>query len=437
MVFLLADIVQIIFSVLFFIMFFHIFMDFKDKSKKYYFILKLIVTIVFLVNTLFNIILSDFLILFVCIIFVVIIFESNGVYKLFVFMLMSVIAYSVEIILRMAFNIITGYEYTYLADTYFYLYDIYIDSSHLLLVAAFYYIHFKLLKKDRISFNNNILTMLVSIILFVIIMITLIYSNYYFNKVKYVRAELGSMFTMFTLVVCVFLIMSIFLINQLRNSQRIKDSKNQLLRDALRSQSDYYIHMDESNQELKKIKHDMNNHLCTLEELIDQKKYNDVTNNLDTLRNRIDTINNVFETGNKIFDAILNDKMKLAKKNNISINFIGKVPKGEFIEYLDLCTICANSLDNAIEYIIREDSDNRIIEIESEDDINYWSYKIKNILNSSLEIKNNKFESSKKDKKNHGFGISNIKEAVSNNSGSIDINAEGGTYSLNVVISKT
>lgn len=204
--------------------------------------------------------------------------------------------------------------------------------------------------------------------------------------------------------------------------------------------ADYYMQMSKLNENniknlldhfesyklaqenTRKIRHDIKNHLACIKILSDQKKLDEIQNYIESLNEEMHKISDGIQVGNSIVDAILNEKTYLAQKEKIIIEVDGRIVKLDNINPMDWCVIFSNAIDNAIEASRKLPCDlKRKILIKIKTDRNHLLISIENLCISEIVIVNNKIKSKKKDKRYHGFGIENIKSSVRKYNGDIDI----------------
>lgn len=181
---------------------------------------------------------------------------------------------------------------------------------------------------------------------------------------------------------------------------------------ALEVQKEYYENLKNNNLDLRRFKHDYQNHLFTLNELINSKKYDELESYISTIDKEVSFPVQKFNTGNDIADAIISDKINSAKSVNATI--IVKTDINTFLSKLsayDTCTIIANILDNAIEAVsVLPDGINREISISFKNSSNYLLISSSNptLFKRSKSLKAF-ITTEKHDKKNHGLGLLNVK----------------------------
>lgn len=196
----------------------------------------------------------------------------------------------------------------------------------------------------------------------------------------------------------------------------------------LNLQISHYEELEQKNLDLRKFRHDLQGHIICLYRLIDEHKIQEALEYIDKIQFNISKNTSAKITGNDVIDAIINDKIKLAKINNISLQITGLLPQQLEIDNFSLCIIFLNALDNAIEACMRI-KENRYIIVK----IGYYnSFLHLSIENSTAYIKN--YETLKLDKTNHGFGLNNIKQAVDSLNGSCTIHHSDNVFTIDVMI---
>ena len=114
------------------------------------------------------------------------------------------------------------------------------------------------------------------------------------------------------------------------------------------AQAKHFEKVRESDLEMRRLRHDMNNHIICMNELYKGEKYGELGEYLKQLTNTVTEIQAPIRTGNEIVDAIISEKVEEAESFQIKIQVDGDF-KGVTISAMDLCTVFSNLLDNAIE----------------------------------------------------------------------------------------
>ncbi len=205
-----------------------------------------------------------------------------------------------------------------------------------------------------------------------------------------------------------------------RNQNKYFNSVTKINEDLLNAQLNHYEAIKQSNFELRRIKHDMKNHLLVIKELAATGKASEVSSYADELLGEIAASETFYRTGNEIVDAIISDKKAKAGKRGINLEVTGNIVGCE-INPVDLCTIIANLLDNAIEavsklYGLNTSEKHNAITLDFKKNANFVLITETNYAIARMREENNRIISSKGGS-DHGFGIYNIKNAVYRNGG--------------------
>lgn len=212
-------------------------------------------------------------------------------------------------------------------------------------------------------------------------------------------------------------------------------SKNNVLQNEInlyqqqsKLQYKYYDNLERKYQGSRKLAHDIRNHLNTIEELYKINDIESAKHYTDDIHKMLNELNQKYYTSNRVLNIILNDKFDMVKERDINIECrIGDVNL-EFIRDIDITTIFANLLDNAIEAT----KDKGYIKL----DINKFNellvINISNSISCKPIQKNKKLKSTKE---NHqGLGIENIRKSLKKYDGTMLIDFTESEFKVNIII---
>lgn len=187
----------------------------------------------------------------------------------------------------------------------------------------------------------------------------------------------------------------------------------------------YYETMEQQQFEIRRLRHDLSNHLQILLALPGQQKDDYLKGLLENPSfGRILTW-----CGDATFNAVLTVKEELMRQNGI--RFVAKVdiPDELPFEKADLCAILANALDNAVEGCLELAEDLREIHLNAADGKGVLAVSITNPCKNAA---NHPFfpKTTKKDAKNHGLGLRSIQETVKKYDGNMEIEQKEGNFHL-------
>lgn len=187
------------------------------------------------------------------------------------------------------------------------------------------------------------------------------------------------------------------------------ERKEEIFSQQIKAQSK---HLDEiliTQKEIKKLRHDLTNHIISIQAFFEKKDYAAGIEYITTMKGLTQFVDTGIETGNIALDAILNTKKSIALSKGINFTTNIQIPENIFVDAIDICIIFGNALDNCIEACERSaiPVKNISVSIIYEDDSI-----ICKIINTASKGKNKFLQTVKKDEINHGFGISNIESAL-------------------------
>lgn len=266
--------------------------------------------------------------------------------------------------------------------------------------------------------------------LYVLILVALLLSGEMFGciPIDFERVKIRNNIINFSavLIVPIFMVLIIYLLFNCISKQYFENI-SLLMEKQVEQQVEHYKKINKLTDDLREFRHDYKNHMICLQSLLNNKQYDEALSYVKSITNQEILDSNKIFSGNQIADAILTDKNELAQKNNCKIIFDGSV--SDEISVSNLCTILSNALDNSIEACSKIDSDEtQIIDVKC-----VASELIQIIRISNPNLDNNAVtETSKADRKNHGFGLSNIRRTVERMDGQMIISSQYPTFVLEI-----
>ncbi len=218
-------------------------------------------------------------------------------------------------------------------------------------------------------------------------------------------------------------IVNIILISIFTNSIKSEKDKAEaeFVNEKLDMQYKYYLMVKESQEKMKQVYHDMNNHMSNIKSLKNSSE--DVDKYIDNIEDEVKSTKNIYNTGNVLLDIIFHEKSKACMENNIDFKIGIDFSKCEFVEMIDISSIFSNLIDNAIEACNKIDDNNieKYITLKSTFIKGHYVIICENSKNNKIVLKNNKIFTSKKDKFFHGIGIESIKSSIKKYDGELKI----------------
>lgn len=190
-------------------------------------------------------------------------------------------------------------------------------------------------------------------------------------------------------------------------------------------------HIDEilvMQKQIKKFRHDSSHHFTALKYFFANNQNQDGLSYIEKINSDLENTE-IVDTGNTAFDAIISTKKALAESKNIEFTIQIQIPEKLKVDAVDLCVIFGNSLDNAIEACEKLENQ-RMINVSAIYDDCQLICKITN----TAAFSTTDLQTTKDDKENHGFGLENIKQALSKYNHVLKIDQSDNNFVLSFVI---
>lgn len=142
----------------------------------------------------------------------------------------------------------------------------------------------------------------------------------------------------------------------------------------------------------------------------------------------------IVKTGNKVLDTILTEKSLYCSKNGIRLSVVADAEAIGFMSDIDVYSLFANLLDNAIEAVSALDEQKRMIELTVRRVNGFLSVHAENCYEGELSMKNGLPLTTKDDKNRHGFGTLSIRHTAKKYGGDVAVTAEDGIFSVDIIV---
>jgi len=166
-------------------------------------------------------------------------------------------------------------------------------------------------------------------------------------------------------------------------------------------------------------------------------KYGDkiASDDLTKLKESVNIYDKQFHTGSEVLDTILYSKSLTCNSLGIRLTCLADGTCVHFLKSSERYYLFSNILDNAIEAVENlPDSEKRIISLNvyKEDDMVH--IESSNYFSGARNVKDGFFETTKKDSKNHGYGLRSIKMLTEEHNGTLDVNIKEDMFYLTILI---
>lgn len=184
-----------------------------------------------------------------------------------------------------------------------------------------------------------------------------------------------------------------------------------------------YKELEEKYQISRKIVHDVKNHMQMLDSLYQQGEFETAKRYRQDINGMLRTLERVRYTEHPMLNLLLNAKLNQEELNGVSLKVrIGDADLG-FLRDIDVTTIFANLLDNALEALSTAE-DPRFLSLELE---HLRGYIV-------IRLENSRGTQKKKPARHMGLGLKNVKNALSFYGGTMTVIKEEKSFRINILI---
>lgn len=324
----------------------------------------------------------------------------------------------------------------------------FVSFTHNILTSFFDFIILYILLKriiNYLSFKNKTLTWFHSIHLLLpclsgygLALIFYLIQEIQINNTTYYLPNIVSRFyyLILPLICCLFLFsipISAYTFKKMIESEEYKN-KNILIKQQFEMQLTHIKNIDSIYLGIRKVVHDMNNHISCLKNLADTNNWEEMKKYLYKISNTVSKLDFKIKTGNPICDAIINEKYNISQTEGINFQCEFLIPQNTSLDSIDLCVLLSNVLDNSIDACKKINNNHKFISIKSYVKGLYLIIEIINSSSEKLLYNGDKIITSKSDNLNHGVGLSNINDVVNKYNGALDMIEEINQVTLSIML---
>lgn len=210
-----------------------------------------------------------------------------------------------------------------------------------------------------------------------------------------------------------------------------KEYENEMYVKELKYKEDYYQEVEEANQYVLKLKHDLKNRLNALYDLVLTGEKAAVLEELNRTNKEIELVESRIYSDNPAANSVMKIKIGKAKEKGIEMDIQIQIPKKISLDYGDIGVLYGNLLDNAIEACVRSEIEKPFIRLKSR----YQEGKLLLLINNSKDLVQNKdLTTTKENKRNHGKGILSVRKVVEKYNGTITFTDKGDEFEVCAIL---
>lgn len=228
-------------------------------------------------------------------------------------------------------------------------------------------------------------------------------------------------------------ILTVTVIFQSLKNRQEEEKRNRLLLEQTEEVKRHIAEVERLYSDIRSLKHDMGNHLLTLEQLYLRKEWEQAGEYLRQMKEQINEAVPGIQSGHPVTDVILSERKKEAEEKGIDFQCAFHYPEGSGINAFDLSILLNNAIANALEGA--QASASPSIQILSYRKKNAYLLEISNSFAGEILFnEENGLPLSSKKAPGHGLGLANIQKVAQKYCGDIDITLEENRFTLDILL---
>ena len=204
------------------------------------------------------------------------------------------------------------------------------------------------------------------------------------------------------------------------------------LKYARQLEEQHFKQIEEKRYEVAKIRHDINNQLASIKNMVHSRHIEQAEELIGELENTVRNTQEYRYCSIPVVNAVISEKNKEAEKYGIQLVTKIDIPDSAGITQHHLCSAFANMIDNAIRAergFTEKDSDKKIINVDAVSDSVSVYITVRNYV-SGVEI------SREDDSSLHGYGQQILGDIAQIYSGRFEKSEKNGEYTCTLILGK-
>lgn len=225
-----------------------------------------------------------------------------------------------------------------------------------------------------------------------------------------------------------------FMVFLLAASRQKNTEKQKWNETYLETQAKYYEYLIKREEETKKFRHDMRNHMRAIYDLAGQEGKEELRGYVERICGKFEMPESALTVGNATADAVINRFAEMFSQKKTDFFVSGHLPSDCFVDAFDLCTIFSNILENAMEASEKCAEEFRKIKLQIRYDKDMIFILAENYFAEEIQHKAGVLKTTKGEKAGHGYGIQNVIKSAKNNTGTVEYIQNGDCFQIFIVL---
>ena len=210
--------------------------------------------------------------------------------------------------------------------------------------------------------------------------------------------------------------------------------RQELENENMKLRQSYYEELERNQLAIRKLRHDMNNHLGVIGSFMETGEYEKAMDYFKKLQVAAAAGSRKF-CENGLVNAVINAKYNLAEKLEIPCFINMELKKIYDMDDVSLCTIFANLLDNALEAASGiPEKEKRRLSLKARLVSDALCIEVENTFAGEVKEAKGRLVTTKEKVEGHGYGLRSVQDVVELYGGHIQISHEDGIFRVTIWI---
>ncbi len=209
----------------------------------------------------------------------------------------------------------------------------------------------------------------------------------------------------------------------------------------IQAELDHFQQYRLAQEDTARFRHDIRNNLLCVNDLLRQGKNQEAADYLQDLLGTVEELSRTYVTGDTLLDSIVAAKAQIMQRKGIRFELDGVVAGGLPWKPVDICSVFANALDNAIEACQKVDPEKRLICMIIKATPQFWLISIENPTAEAVDpaklFRKTGGYTTKANAALHGIGTYNMKHTVESYGDMLKSECTEALFKLEIVIDKS
>lgn len=194
----------------------------------------------------------------------------------------------------------------------------------------------------------------------------------------------------------------------------------------------------EAQEETRAFRHDIQNNLSVVAMLLEEGRNEEALRYVNDMRSEVSALSPRVVTGDEMVDSLVSSKLTRMEEEKIKFRLDGMIEGGLDWKPMDICTVFANAIDNAVEAAAQvEQPEDRFIDLSFMKTDHHRLFRISNSCTEDADCEklmhNDSHHTTKADKQLHGYGLKNIKRTVEKCGGMMRLSCKDKVFVLEIL----